>query len=85
MAVIRPSLSANPAAGQDPVHESVLRLYQSVGAARELERSHHAQGVERELLEELARTVDVGQRIAPGTEAEAGIPWTNGERMAAAA
>src|SRR5512145_1383806 len=48
---------AHPVARQDPVHQPVLCLDESVCATTHTQRSHHAQRVERKLLEELARAV----------------------------
>ena len=46
---------AEMVAGQHPVDQPVLRLYQPVIAATQPQRADHAERVERELLEELAR------------------------------
>ena len=68
-------------ARQHAMHQSVLALHQAVVAALQLQRADHAHGVERELLEELARALHVGAHGRLATSLRAGALGTNGERM----
>src|SRR5512139_826427 len=50
---------ADEVAGQHAMHEAVFALHEAVVAALQRQRADHLHGVERELLEELARTLYV--------------------------